>query len=627
MDGIAAGLGRALSPRALIWLFHVALPLLGLAVLVARPELDVGWEDHPAHFGLILATAVVNVALAVVVGRAALARRDARLSLVGLAFASAAGFFAIHALATPSVVLATPNASFVLSTPLGIVLAGAFGLVSARDLTPEASRRILERRAWFVALVVAAIAGWAVLSLVGGSPLQQPLSPDRARPILRVLAVVGIVLELGAAVAYYRLNRRRPSVVLLATITAFVLLAEALVGVAESRSWRASWWEWHVLLLLAFGYIAYSAHVEYRREGSATTLFRAFSLEQTVRRLEQEYAAALERLVGSLEAAAAAGEDVDPGAVAARLTDRFPLTEGQADVLAQAGRALAAERREVRRLGLFRRYLSPEVAHALLADPDQAALGGATVETTVLFADLRGFTAFSERSDPAAVVALLNAYFGAAVPIVLREGGTIVQFIGDALMAIFNAPVRQPDHALRAARAALAMQEAVGTVAAGHPDWPRFRVGIASGPAVVGNVGSDEVRSFTAIGDTVNLAARLEASAEVGRVVVSAATAAALGGAAELRRLEPLRLKGKSGPVEAFELLAVHGPAGSGASGMPGVTAAPHGEGAPDGERALRGERVLGGERVLDGTPTPDWAAGASGAAPVSGAARSGTSP
>src|SRR5205814_817327 len=133
----------------------------------------------------------------------------------------------------------------------------------------------------------------------------------------------------------------------------------------------------------------------------------------------------------------------------------------------------------------------------------------------------------------------------------------IVQFIGDAIMAIFNAPVRQPDHPVRAARAALAFQARTRELAADHADWPLFRVGIATGPAVVGNVGSDEVRSYSAIGDTVNLAARLQTSAQVGQVVVSPATAAALGGSATLRPIGALSLKGKSAPVEAYERDAI----------------------------------------------------------------------
>jgi class 3 adenylate cyclase len=204
---------------------------------------------------------------------------------------------------------------------------------------------------------------------------------------------------------------------------------------------------------------------------------------------------------------------------------------------------------------LFRQYMSPDVATALLSDPEQAALGGAIVEVTVLFADLRGFTTFSEQAQPGDVVGMLNRYFEVVVPVVIGQGGTVVQFIGDAIMAIFNAPARQPDHALRAARAALEMQASVEGIAAGREGWPRFRVGINTGPALVGNVGSTEVRSFTAIGDTVNLAARLQGLAEVGRIVIGETTYAELGAVAQVEPLGQLEIKGKSRPVEAYVLL------------------------------------------------------------------------
>ena len=557
MSSASSRAARVVSPRVGAWLFHLALPLVGLWLLLANPTADLVWEDHTAHFWLILVVAGVNVVLAIVIGQAAARRRDERLFLVALAFATAAGFFALHAFVTPSVVLATPNASFTLSSPMGIVLAGAFGFASAAELRPNEAQWVFRHRWWLIGVVVAALAAWAAVSVIPGSALHQPQPPERARPLLAALAVVGVTLQVGAAVGYLRVYRRRPSIVLAAIVTAFILLAEALVAMAESRSWHASWWEWHVLLLLGFGYVAYSADVQYRREGRAAGVFRSLSLEETVRELQAEYAAALEGVVDALERSDESGGTAAIEPAAARVADRFGLSEGQADVLARAAEALAAERREVRRLGLFRRYLSPEVASALLSDPGQAALGGATIDVSVLFADLRGFTSFSERAEPREVVALLNAYFGEAVPEILGNGGTVVQFMGDALMAIFNAPVAQPDHPLRAARAALGMQRRATELATGHPEWPRFRVGIATGPALVGNVGSDEVRSFTAIGDTVNLAARLQTQAEIGRVVVSAATAAALEGVATLKPIGELTLKGKARPVAAFELVAL----------------------------------------------------------------------
>jgi class 3 adenylate cyclase len=209
--------------------------------------------------------------------------------------------------------------------------------------------------------------------------------------------------------------------------------------------------------------------------------------------------------------------------------------------------------------GLFRQYMSPDVATALLADPEQAALGGALVEVTALFADLRGFTTFSERASPHEIVELLNRYFAAATRVVLAEGGTIVQFVGDAMMALFNAPVRQRDHPARAARAALALQRAVEELTADQPDAPRFRVGVNTGAALVGNIGSEQLRNFNAMGDAVNVAARLQALAEPGTVVIGEATRRALGDHAQLSALGALTLRGRQNPVEAFVLHALNG--------------------------------------------------------------------
>jgi class 3 adenylate cyclase len=213
---------------------------------------------------------------------------------------------------------------------------------------------------------------------------------------------------------------------------------------------------------------------------------------------------------------------------------------------------------------LFHQYLSPDVADVLLEHPDRAELGGEVVEVTVLFADLRDFTPFSETRPPHTVVEMLNATFSAAVPIVFDQGGTITQFAGDALMAIFNAPVRQPDHALRAARTALALQHAVAAIP-GAAERPSFRVGLNSGPALVGNIGSAAIRNFTAIGDTTNLAARLHGFAQPGGIVIGERTRELLGDLAVVRPLGTPELKGKS-PVPVYELIELRSDAGAAAS-------------------------------------------------------------
>ena len=137
--------------------------------------------------------------------------------------------------------------------------------------------------------------------------------------------------------------------------------------------------------------------------------------------------------------------------------------------------------------GLFRPTCRPDVATALLADPEQAALGGAVVEVTALFADLRGFTSFSERSTPEEIVVMLNRYFEHATAAILDEGGTVVQFVGDALMALFNAPARQHDHAVRAAAAALA-----------HAGGGRGHGGVLAGLAAVPGRASTPVPRWSA---------------------------------------------------------------------------------------------------------------------------------
>nr|BFE84155.1 hypothetical protein GCM10020093_067560 [Planobispora longispora] len=198
--------------------------------------------------------------------------------------------------------------------------------------------------------------------------------------------------------------------------------------------------------------------------------------------------------------------------------------------------------------------MSPDVAKSLLADPRTAELGGELVELTALFADLKGFTSFSERVAPGEIVEMLNRYHTAAVPIILGNGGTIVQFVGDALLALFNAPARQSDHAAAAARAGLAMQEAAAEIVADAPGYPRFRIGINTGPALVGNIGSPQLRGFNAMGDCVNVAARLEGIAEPGTVVIGQSTLDQIGSHARVSSLGELSLKGKEKPVHAYVL-------------------------------------------------------------------------
>jgi class 3 adenylate cyclase len=693
---------RGVPVRFAVWSFHLALPLLGLWLLLAVPSTDLLVEHHPTHFWLVALVAAVNVGLALVVDRAAQRHEDPRLLLVGLGFLAAALFFVLHALATPGVLLDSRNGGFALATPVGLALGALFTAASAVEFPPERAQRVLRIGPWLRSGIYTLAAVWGIFSLAGLPPLRDPAIAERLSGPLIVMTAVSVVLYVFAAVRFYLLYRRRRSVMLLSIITANILLAESMIAVALSVSWRLTWWLWHVLMVLAFGYVAYSAYIGYRREGATTGLFDGVRTEETVRAVRAEYEAALETLVGALRRQEAGEISADEmSLITAGMESRFGLTEGQTAVLGRAADALRTEREQIGRLdtlvaighesrvrlaeqdllqravrrvadgfggdgvrvgllggghlrfpdelatdpswlvgadvarrveasvgerggmepvtldeailacpltvkdkpagvlltrrrngfserdrslfaslasqlsmgmenarlyhqldGLFRVYMSPDVATALLADPEQAALGGAVVEVTALFADLRGFTGFSERSTPEEIVVMLNQYYEHATTAILHEGGTVVQFVGDALMALFNAPARQDDHPVRAARAALAMQAAVEATAAASPGWPRFRVGINTGPALVGNIGSTAFRSFNAMGDAVNVAARLESAAQPGQVVIGESTRAQLPADAAVEPLGELAVKGRRSVVVAYRLFGLERPGG-----------------------------------------------------------------
>ncbi|CAN5825922.1 hypothetical protein BH23ACT4_BH23ACT4_12560 [soil metagenome] len=656
--------------RVTVWALHMALPVLALWLLLAQPDLDVRWEHHPSHFWLVMAVAAVNVALSVQVLRAARMREDARLLIIGYAFMLAAGFLFLHALATPGVIVSSANGGFEVATPVGLALASVLFAFASFKFSAENSRRIVDRARPTTWAIIALMAVWGVASVAELPPLANPL-PERAEGPLRWIAVVAISLYLLAVLRFFLSHRKKPSVMLLALITAATLLAESMATIIWARNWHLSWWLWHLLMAAAFGFVAYSAYTQYQREGGSSGIFDGIVSPDTAVAIRQEYGKALETLTDTLQRSGRSGiTDGEIDLIIAGLGSRFSLSEGQTEILGRAARSLATERDQARRLGalavigteagverdeaeliegviavlaerftpdvvriafpspeglvftarlttsqwpddggryvkelkvggepagtiefarpraefhpqdiaimdtlvaeigialdnvrlytqldtLFRTYMSPDVADTLRADPSAAGLGGSIVELTALFADLRGYTAFSERTDPGEVMELLNHYFGLVVPIVLRNGGTIVQFIGDALLAVFDAPEPGPDHAFRAARAALEMQEAVANAAGDLAKGPLFRIGINTGPALVGNIGSSEMRSFNVVGDAINVASRLETSAEPGTVVVSETTYRAIADRVEAFPLGPLELKGKADSTMAYRV-------------------------------------------------------------------------
>jgi adenylate cyclase len=214
-----------------------------------------------------------------------------------------------------------------------------------------------------------------------------------------------------------------------------------------------------------------------------------------------------------------------------------------------------AARELVRVDELFRPYVGPALADRLELEPSMAELGGREADVSVLVADLAGFTSFSDGRSPMDVVEMLNAYWATAVPIVTeREGGLIERFAGDAILVVFNALEDQPDHAVRAVRAARSMQRAIAETSDDHPDWPRFRIGINSGSAALGNVGAGAHRSFTAIGDTTNVAARLQAAAPAGGILIGQATFDAVRDDVTAEPFGDLDVKGKRTPVPTYEV-------------------------------------------------------------------------
>jgi class 3 adenylate cyclase len=173
---------------------------------------------------------------------------------------------------------------------------------------------------------------------------------------------------------------------------------------------------------------------------------------------------------------------------------------------------------------------------------------------SVLFSDLAGYTSFSERVPPSEMAAMLKAYFELAAPLVARHGGDIEHFTGDGMLATFNTRGGQPDHALRAARAALELQQGMAALAAEHPEWPRLRVGVNSGEAIVRELGGHGHVAYTLVGDTINTGSRLEGKAPVGGVLIGAETYRQLPDGAVVEPVAGLQVKGKASALDAYVL-------------------------------------------------------------------------
>lgn len=215
-------------------------------------------------------------------------------------------------------------------------------------------------------------------------------------------------------------------------------------------------------------------------------------------------------------------------------------------------------RRAIERQAL-ERFLSPVIVEKILRSPNEIRLGGENQIATILFADIRGFTRLAERLPPQQIVELLNEFFSEMTDLIFDNGGTLDKYLGDGIMALFGAPWPKPDDVQQAVKTAAAMQRALAAL---NRQWQargqeplQMGLGINTGQVTAGNIGSSKRMDYTVIGDTVNLASRLCANAAGGQILISESTFRGYRGGFTAQRLESIRVKGKSAPVEIFEVL------------------------------------------------------------------------
>lgn len=205
----------------------------------------------------------------------------------------------------------------------------------------------------------------------------------------------------------------------------------------------------------------------------------------------------------------------------------------------------------------FERFVAPQVVEKLLQDPSLVKLGGEMQQVTVLFADLEGFTRMSEHMHPGKLLSILNEYHQLVVEVVQQHQGTVNKFMGDGVMVLYNTPLPEPEHALHAVGAALEIRRRLVDFHQHLDPTHRMEInlGIHTGPAIVGNVGTARIMDFTAVGDTVNLASRLCELAQHGQILISNSTYALLGDRVAVRVVGPQQVKNRSDPVLTCEVL------------------------------------------------------------------------
>jgi class 3 adenylate cyclase len=440
-----------------LWIIVVALPIIGFVSLLERSNLDPEWTSARLHFVLFLAIGLGACILAYLAGQAADRRGDARVLLLSMAFLVTGGFLAVHALGTPGILLNDEKPGFATAIPVGMFLASLFALGSAFvDYRPGFAPTIVRHRITMRRCVYVATGLWILLSLLELPPLAGTTVEGVGGPI-QLLAALGAALYTIAAIRYLVIYRGKLVLLPASIIGCFVLLAEAMFGSAlvTERTWHASWWEWHGLIVIAYLIVLFAARQQWSEER-----FRHLYLHATRER---------------------------------------------------------------------------------------------TQTLSVLFADLENYTTFVERADPAEISAMLSAFYALATPILSEGfGGRVEKFIGDAIMASFNSRGDQPDHALRATRAGLELQRQMALLLANHPSWPRPRVAVNSGDALIRELGGPGHVAYEVIGDTINVGARLESEAPVGGVLIGSETFRCLPPQSVVESRPGLRVKGKQTPVDAY---------------------------------------------------------------------------
>jgi adenylate cyclase len=454
---------RKLRPLAMAALVvALCLPLVGLISLLQIDYAQWSWTNAPLHFVLFGTVGATAASLSLVTGEAARRRGDARVLLLSLGFLSTSGFMALHAVGTTGVLVHHSLPGFTIAISAGLLLAAVFALMAALvDVSPTLGPLVMRGRRWLYAFVFASLAGWAVWTMANWPPLDTALEEGGAGTALEVAAALGALTYAAAAARLWWAHRHRPSMLVTSVGACFVLLAEALVGVAFAgeMKWHSAWWEWHALIVAAYLIVLAAAHREWRDE-----------------RFRELY---------------------------------LPTTR---------------EHRE---------------------------------EVSVLIGDLAGYTSFAESNETAEVAAMLRAYYEVAAPLISRRfGGEVEKFMGDGIFATFNRRGDQPDHATRAVCAAAALQDEVEAIREDQPGWPGLRIGINTGHVVVTEMGGAGYVAYPAVGDPVNVAARLQAEAPVGGVLIGSETRRRLPPETAVTPVPGLQVKGHDAPVDAYLLLS-----------------------------------------------------------------------